>query len=83
MVSAMIYSLSVYFRKNEPFDMIKFIATAIIGAIAGATLMVLNIPVSEAGITAQMMSYAGLSVVLENVLKKIKMYFKEVPTTTK
>lgn len=74
MIAAMVYALSVYFRKNEPFDPIKFGATAIVGIIAGATLAILKVPVDEAGVAAQMMAYAGLAVVVENLLKKLKQY---------
>lgn len=76
MVSAMIYSLSVYLRKNEPFDAVKFITTAIVGIVIGGVMIGLGVPITEEGVVTQIATYAGLTVVIQNVLTKIMQYLK-------
>lgn len=79
MVAAVVYGLSVYMRKGEPMEWGKLGVTAVIGAIVGFGAGMTGIMPTEGYVVEQMSAYAGLSVVLENILKLI---YKKINNNT-
>ncbi len=71
MIAAIVYGLSVYLRKGEPMEWTKLGMTAIIGGLVGFIAGMTGIVPTEGYVIEQMSAYAGLSVVLENILKLI------------
>jgi ABC-type uncharacterized transport system permease subunit len=71
-IAAVVYALTGYFKNvKEKVDLVKAITTVIIGVIVGAVLYGANIPVTEETVTAQLLAYAGLIVLTENIVKAI------------
>jgi len=76
-VSAMVYSLSMYVKKHlnsenpQSFDVAKFVTTVIWGAIVGTALQLSGVPITEQSVEQQFVAYAGLVAITENVVKAI------------
>ena len=76
-VSAMVYSLSMYVKKHlnsenpQSFDVAKFVTTVIWGAIVGTALQLSGVPITEQSVEQQFVAYAGLIAITENVVKAI------------
>lgn len=77
-IAAIMYAGSMYLKKStssvnpQDFDVTKFVSTIVVAAViavsmvgAGATI------VTEADITTQLATYAGLTAVVENVIRAL------------
>lgn len=73
-LGAAIYSGSHFLKKSDAqeFDSIKLLSTLIIGAVIGL-VFALNDPagLTQQGVETQLIAYAGLVGVTENILKTI------------
>ena len=66
------FDLFTWIRKStENFETPKFVATMAVGAIVGAFMYASGLPVTEAGVLEQLAAYAGIVVIVENILKAI------------
>ena len=72
-LAAIIFAASGYLKSvgTEDFDTPKFAATVLVGAVVGAIMYASGLPVTEAGVLEQLAAYAGIVVVVENILKAI------------
>lgn len=72
-VAGMVYASVVFARRRnidaEDFDVVKFVATALVGAGVGVSLALAGSPVEAASFETRMAAYAGLTVVVEQLLK--------------
>ncbi|MCW3128560.1 MAG: hypothetical protein N2V75_00415 [Methanophagales archaeon] len=70
-LAAVIFAASGYLKSvgTENFDLEKFIATILVGAVVGAVMYASGSPVTESNVAAQLAMYAGVIAVVENVLK--------------
>lgn len=73
-IASIAYSLTHYFKKakkDEPqaFDPSKLLSTAAIGALIGIAFAASGVEVSQLAVEQQLVAYAGLVAVVENVLK--------------
>jgi diacylglycerol kinase len=75
--AAVVYALTGYFKSvKEEVDMVKAVTTVIIGVLVGVVLYVGNIPVTAENVAAQMLAYAGLIVLVENIVKGVYRRFE-------
>ena len=72
-LAAIIFAASGYLKSvgTEDFDAPKFAATDLVGAIVGAIMYASGSPVTEANVLEQLAAYAGIVVIVENILKAI------------
>jgi hypothetical protein len=72
-VGATIYAVAAYFRETplEKFDPIKFGSTIAVGALIGVVAVNSGIPITEQWVGTQIVAYAGVTAIVENVLKSI------------
>jgi len=75
-LAAAIYSATSYLKKHmkddpENFDPVKFAATLIVGAIVGFSMWTSGIPITQEAVETQLVAYAGLVAIVENVIKVI------------
>ena len=70
-VTAAIYALSGWLKSapQEELSVVRLATTMGLGLIIGVGLVVAGIPVNEAAVLEQMAIYAGLIVLIENVIK--------------
>jgi len=70
-LAAIIFAASGYLKSSgtENFETPKFVATIAVGAIVGAFMYASGLPVTEANVATQLVAYAGIVAVVENVLK--------------
>lgn len=83
--SAAFYGLVFYMKNSqqippEPFDWLKIGATVLVGGIIGAVLQLTGIPITEAGIEVQLIAYAGITAMVEAILKMIWRKLSPTPT---
>ena len=76
LISAIVYAGSMFLKKNvdpdnpQDFDAIKFVSTLVVSVIIAATLVAADVTViTESMIETQLVAYAGLIALVENVLK--------------
>lgn len=70
LIAAIIYSGSMYLKKHtggdaEPFDLIKFAATLVVGVVVGLVSGYSGIVPTESGVAEQMGAYAGITAVAQ------------------
>jgi hypothetical protein len=76
-LSAVIYSLSMYVKKHlnpdnpQAFDKAKFLTTLIWGIIIGVVLQLSGVPITEQTVEEQFVAYAGLIAITENIIKAV------------
>ena len=71
-ISGALYGATGYLKtQGEKFDVLKFGASAIIGAVIGASMLLAGNPITEQAVETQMAAYAGLTALVYNVLKAI------------
>jgi len=72
LVATMIYAITGYLKSaGEDFNAVKFGATAIVGVFVGLSMHISGLPITEASVMVQMVTYVGVVVIIENVLKAI------------
>ena len=73
MIGAVGYSIAAYFRDTplEVFNPTKFLSTVLVGAFIGIVAVQTASPLTEMWVGAQLVAYAGLTSVIENVIKGI------------
>jgi len=72
-LAAVVFAASGYLKSAtvENFDLEKFIATTLVGAVVGAVMYVGGGSITELSVTEQVAAYAGIVVLVENVIKTI------------
>jgi len=72
-IAAVVYAVFGYLKTTplEQFSGSKFGATLAIGAIVGFVLASMGVPVTEEAVIVQLAAFAGLTAVIENILKSI------------
>lgn len=72
-LAAVIFAASGYLKSvgTENFEATKFVATIVVGAIVGAVMYAGGGSITELSVTEQVAAYAGIVVVVENVIKAI------------
>jgi len=76
-LAAIVYSVIFYGKKHfkpdnpDSFDMVKFTATVIIGAIIGIVFYVGGLPPTAEAVEIQLGAYAGIVALTETILKTI------------
>jgi len=77
-VAAIVFALSGYLKsaKDEEFDATKFIATVLVGALVGVVLYVKGAAITEEAVATQFAAYAGIVVIVENVIKAVMRWFQ-------
>ncbi len=72
-LAAVIFAASGYLKSagTENFEIPKFVATLVVGAIVGAVIYASGSPVTESSVVEQLAVYAGVIAVVENVIKAI------------
>lgn len=71
-LGAIVYSLVFMLKSQqdgEKLDVFKFATTAIIGFVIGVLMYGAGIPITEQDIGVQLVTYAGLTAIVESVLK--------------
>ena len=77
-VAAIVFAASGYLKsaKDEEFDVTKFGATILVGALVGVVLYVKGAAITESSVTEQFAAYAGIVVIVENVIKAVMRWFQ-------
>jgi len=72
-LAAIIFAASGYFKSvgTENFEIPKFVATIAVGAVVGAVMYVGGGSITELTVTEQLAAYAGIVVLVENIIKAI------------
>lgn len=79
-MSAIIYAGSQYMKKHynpehpESFELTKFGATVVVGALIGALAGMSGVMPTELGIAEQLMFYSGTVAIVENILRTAYRY---------
>lgn len=77
-VAAIVFALSGYLKsaKDEGFDVTKFAATILVGALVGVALYVKGAAITEEAVATQFAAYAGIVAIVENALKALFRWFE-------
>ena len=77
-VAAIVFAASGYLKsaKEEEFNVTKFVATILVGALVGVILFVKGAAITEEAVATQIAAYAGILVIVENALKALFRWFE-------
>jgi len=70
-LAAIVYAVGGYFKSSgmENFQLEKFLATVLVGALVGGTIYATGSPLTEESVRTQFLAYAGIVVLVETGLK--------------
>lgn len=72
--SAIVYSTVWYLRRRgqgEPFEISKAVATAIVGAVIGASMVLAGDPLRELTLEQKLVAYAGVISLVQAIVKSV------------
>ena len=77
-VAAIVFAASGYLKsaKEEEFNVTKFVATILVGALVGVILFVKGAAITEEAVATQSAAYAGILAIVENALKALFRWFE-------